>query len=1173
MSDPFSSIRRKPAAAATYGRKAMAARRIVMSHTSPANNTRALLTLLPVPSISSPVRNADDDSDTSSDLTGDSDGGVFAGNKGFTSTLVRDKPDTEAARAGPAAGNTWTHRTAQSAMTKLEFLYESTKAADTGNPLPSMSHVLLESAKDSWDIVDIGESRVGGSDGVGPAADTNRREAKPVQQTRRILRDNTDIIVTGKSASRAASASTKRTARQTAFKVALESAPRAERPNFKLTKTLPILNSKPTVAAAPEKADIAVGSRTALLSKAKPNTAPLKRVRSITTIASTEQRGSRSNGTNSRLSGSAAKESVILAGDDDDDVWDMRESVLSTTALSQPRDPVRRSSRTKTTAVPPSSREESIEIISDSDNETKIAGINTSLVCTPKAQVGAQHQLYSTQGPSSATLKRLQNRALGRSVVFTYGRPRDGDSDDELDTIFSRRLGLPTTLGVVSQPLLDFAGPMNSNDIDMPEDLHAGAGVYAASKRSRIAAVTSGHLFDFVDLSSVGGSGGCSLYSAEEFKRQLGDIIKGLSTGSSDESLDAACQLLVDGLDQTSFCEELLSNRQWLTMLLQALHRARGSGLALSATIVVVATAFSAPTTMQTLVFERQVLETVAEVLKLTVDSDILSFRCRSDFDSPEQYACISQMCRLARERELLGKSLTLSTYNLALSALHGFTRNDDAAFLAMAGLLRSEVRESGCLGLVVERVLSKSIPGFIQMHGQTSETAKTHSAFDDICAPRAFPGSKRMLLFGSCSADCAASGTKGSEADDLWMDFDLPEESKNVSKMPVVAPPRRARSSKEATTAAAASTGRQTHTVNGQLAGSFRTGGGTRHALQEEPDGAIPTYASIAVELEFLRFCTTASDENQDEMLGVDTCVPILLSLLTVCQQSSARLQGARLIRALETAALTLQLLVNLSNSSTVFCARFIAEQGLDVVSKSIALVSQKISSPDVMLSARQQKTCDFSPRRKALLDEAGDLRYDILLITSAMLTNLVESDPSAALYFGHVLQSPRCALSDRCFPECTCADRKPLTILLTQAFLACHSSAGNSADAAIAAGYISVLLGFLMRERTAGGRELILKQLPGRDTSLVVSHIKQFICVSDSVNQRFGGLIGGLAMVARNYSQQCTMIDDNAGDSGGNNSMKLSAAAALRRGGTSTNKSAMATSLQSIIDSLCKM
>ncbi|KAJ1897885.1 hypothetical protein LPJ66_003091 [Kickxella alabastrina] len=1032
-------------------------------------------------------------------------------------------------------------------MTKLEFLYESTKAADAGNPPPSTSHALLESAKDSWDIVDIGESRVGGSDGVGPAANTNRRETKPVQQTRRILRDNTDIIVTGKSASRAASASTKRTARQTAFKIVLESAPRAERPNFKLTKTLPILNSKPTAAAAPEKAAIAVGSRTASLSKAKPNTAPLKRVRSINTIASTEQRGSRSNDTSSRLSGSAAKESVILAGDDDDDdVWDMHESMLSTTALSQPRDSVRRSSRTKTTAVPPSSREDSIEIISDSDNETNIAGTNTSLACTPKAQVGTQHQLYSTQGPSSATLKRLQNHALGRNVVFTYGRPRDGDSDDELDDIFSRRLDLPTTLGAVSQPLFEFAGPMSSNDIDMPEDLHAGAGGYAASKRSRIVAVTSSHLLDLVDPSGVGGSGGCSLYSAEEFKRQLGDIIKGLSAGSSDESLDAACQLLVDGLDQTSFCEELLSNRQWLPMLLQALHRARGSGLALSATIVVVATAFSAPTTMQTLVFERQVLETVAEVLKLTVDSDILSFRRRSDFDSPEQYACISQMCRLARERDLLGKSLTLSTYNLALSALYRFTRNDDAAFLAMAGLLRSEVRESGCLGLVVERVLSKSIPGFIQMHGQASGTAKPHSAFDDICASRAFPGSKRVLLFGSCNADSAASGTKGGEADDLWMDFDLPEESKDVSKMPIVAPPR---------------------------PGSFRTGGGMRHALQEEPDGAIPTYASIAVELEFLRFCTTASDENQDEMLGVDTCVPTLLSLLTVCQQSSARLQGARLIRALETAALTLQLLVNLSNSSTVFSARFIAEQGLDVVSKSIALVSQKISSPDVMLSAHQQKTCDFSPRRKALLDEAGDLRYDILLITSAMLTNLVESDPSAALYFGHVLQSPRCALSDRCFPECTCADRKPLTILLTQAFLACHSSAGNSADAAIAAGYISVLLGFLMRERTAGGRELILKQLPGRDTSLVVSHIQQFICVSDSVNQRFGGLIGGLAMAARNYSQQHTMIADNVGDSGGNNSMKLSAAAALRRGGTSTNKSAMATSLQSIIDSLCKM
>ncbi|KAJ2332863.1 hypothetical protein GGI00_002599, partial [Coemansia sp. RSA 2681] len=247
---------------------------------------------------------------------------------------------------------------------------------------------------------------------------------------------------------------------------------------------------------------------------------------------------------------------------------------------------------------------------------------------------------------------------------------------------------------------------------------------------------------------------------------------------------------------------------------------------------------------------------------------------------------------------------------------------------------------------------------------------------------------------------------------------------------------------------------------------------------LLREANGNLPSFASVALELEILRFCTTESADNQSEVLAIDSCVPLLLALLAMCQQASAQQQGAALVRALEIAVLTLQLLVNLSNSSTVFCARFIACKGLDVVSKSIAFVSQKL---DKSASSIGHSTSEFSPRRKELVDNVSDLRYDILLVTSALLTNVVDSDPSSALYFSHVLQSPHAVT-----------------------------------DAAVAAGYLSVLLGLLVREKTAG-RESILRLLPDQSTAALIAHIEGFIRVSDAVNQRFAGLFGGLAFMSQ--------------------------------------------------------
>ncbi|KAJ1846712.1 hypothetical protein LPJ70_001901, partial [Coemansia sp. RSA 2708] len=67
-----------------------------------------------------------------------------------------------------------------------------------------------------------------------------------------------------------------------------------------------------------------------------------------------------------------------------------------------------------------------------------------------------------------------------------------------------------------------------------------------------------------------------------------------------------------------------------------------------------------------------------------------------------------------------------------------------------------------------------------------------------------------------------------------------------------------------------------------------------------------------------------------------------------------------------------------------------------------NVAIVSQKLALPRKPGAGN----VDFSPARKTLADEVGDLRYDILLVTSALLTNIVDSDPSCVLHIGHVRQ-----------------------------------------------------------------------------------------------------------------------------------------------------------------------
>ncbi|KAJ2157614.1 hypothetical protein GGF46_004384 [Coemansia sp. RSA 552] len=880
MDDPFASIRRKPVAAkATYGRKALVARRL-------AQTTGSLATSLP-PLPAKAAVSSDESSSDSSDAS-------------LKRTRYSKPADPRSRNTAPFA--------------RLGMAHSEAKAPATAKSASPRS--VFDATKHSWDL--------------GPQVLEPKAKRKTAQGAGRIAKNATAIL---------ASADGPLTRTGTSHR---------PKPAPKASQTMPAANAAIKARQNHQRTDTA--SQVTVKAAggiSKPRPARKRRARGTT------------DGT--------VRPSSALPVDKDaqrTDAWDMGDLLSSSPMFSavakskRKTSAQRRSKRSKDlpSSSPPSTpgrlanSNRSSQLLtsslagSDDDDDGRSGGIDRSVFepATPLTQQAAG----SERGPSVATSKRLQTRAFNQNVVYTYGRPRD-EPEDELMLGFSQALGIHAPSGARPQPLLESAGLSGSPD---------GYSSPVRARTGRSTALAAGHLLERLDdLAGESGAGSRSA-STEPFRQQLGAILEGFSPGVGDAEsrADSACVLLLERLSDEEFCEELLRSKQGLPTLLLGMHRARAARLAPPTTMLLIALAFSRPALIQVLVFERQALEIVARILKSAVASDILAQRHRSHFDTAAQHRGVAYICQLVREWELMGDMLSVSTYNLALAALHVFTRRDDAVFLAMASLLRNEMHESGCLGLVVERVLVWSIPTLIEQ------------------------------------------GTRMFQA---------------------------------------------------QLA--------------------------------------TGSDRGHDALaFGPDMAG-----------------QGDS------------DLLVNLANGSTLFCTRFVSCDGFDVVAKNVAVVSQKLSAK---ARAPAGSSTDFSPTRGSLADEIGDLRYDVLLVTSALLTNIVDADPSSIVHIGRVSQNRLCRLDKRCYPRCACPSRAPLAVLLAKAFVSCHSATG-SADADVAAGYLSVLLGFLMRDPLSPCYKDIREQLPGRDVATIIANIEKFRHISDTVARRFAGLLGGTGQAGR--------------------------------------------------------
>ncbi|KAJ2859884.1 hypothetical protein GGI22_002861, partial [Coemansia erecta] len=884
MADPFANLRRRPAATATYGRKALAARRAAM----PASALGAGQGRSPVPFPAAHTQGTSSDASDAASSSSEAD--------------VTDRP--------------WARRTAHMAISKLDSLYENTKPAtfvesasldkSSSGAIPSSSREVLESTKDKWDLDGVPSN-------LFPAAVTSKGtlpSKPPVKQPpKRALVGGNDSLKKPKG-----SQSAVRVKGSKIDKVGKPKGVNAGRGG----------KSAAAVTTRSSSSSSRLGSRNIRTPPVASQSTSSDHEAAMSVFEMSDLLSSSPIFTRSKGPGQPAKSkrSCVSMLEDND-------SLLSSSPPSTPGRLLESGKGRQRLSSHAGSE------FSDSDsihkNKTRAAADTNA---TPMAQVGNRQVLNSIQGPSTATSKRLQMRAYTHNVVYTYGRSRD-DEDYELGD------GAGALGSEISPTLRLQAAFETTSRLALEHTQHGG------NKRAH------GSLLDLVEAADPSTSSDNAKRNENEqaasvgpFKQQMSDIIHGLGTASRSEDLaSASCGKLLSKLEDQDFCDDLFSSKSMLSALVHALGRIRNDPVVLSTTMALIAIAFQTSTAMQMLVFEKQILETVAGILKAVSTNtvpDILALRHRQEFDTPTQYGCAEQICRLAFGHGLLDEGrMPLSTYNLALCALYGFSRSDDVALVAMAPLLRNEMHESGCLGLVAEQGLAVSVPTFVE---------KQRNSLPDV------PNAPARGLFSKGSDSCiqpTLSKDNCNEDDDEWMDFDLPEEMK---KAPVSFAGKKPKAGvgKMKTTAAANST--EHGNLNVKVFDRL---------LSREPKATAPSFASICIELEILRFCIAANVENQEELLSIEACVPTLLDLLAVCQQTST-------------------------------------------IAKSIALMSRGLATTYNKHSRSVHRHKTYTPPGLCaqLAEDANSLKYDVLLISCALLVNVVESDPSSTVYFAHVLQ-----------------------------------------------------------------------------------------------------------------------------------------------------------------------
>ncbi|CAH1764049.1 5583_t:CDS:10 [Entrophospora sp. SA101] len=180
--------------------------------------------------------------------------------------------------------------------------------------------------------------------------------------------------------------------------------------------------------------------------------------------------------------------------------------------------------------------------------------------------------------------------------------------------------------------------------------------------------------------------------------------------------------------------------------------------------------------------------------------------------------------------------------------------------------------------------------------------------------------------------------------------------------------------------------------------------------------------------------FCT----ENQMHIVEENKeFLKMLLEFLLYCHVEAFNINSQVLSSAMECLLGSLRVLINLTNDNQSCCQYIGGFDGISILMRLAIINSEK------------------------LVDN-----FDVLLLSIGLLINLVEMDPNNQNVFSKVEQNPQCSGSYKCLRTCKCFSRESALTCLVNLYNYQIHKGEEETDSNIAAAYMAILLGLLIKD-----------------------------------------------------------------------------------------------------------
>ncbi|KAG9284298.1 hypothetical protein G9A89_002108 [Geosiphon pyriformis] len=234
------------------------------------------------------------------------------------------------------------------------------------------------------------------------------------------------------------------------------------------------------------------------------------------------------------------------------------------------------------------------------------------------------------------------------------------------------------------------------------------------------------------------------------------------------------------------------------------------------------------------------------------------------------------------------------------------------------------------------------------------------------------------------------------------------------------------------------------------------------------ENDKSPKVNMSLSLDFECIEHClailenvTAFCPENQLYIVNHQRdLLPSLLQFLLYSQFEACRENAEDPSMVMECLLACLRVLINLTNDNQACC--------LEVGCLGGMVILMRLATLDQLPSERSAHS-DIKPPSKdnGETSENGEaLKFDVLLLSIGLLTNLVEMESTNQDEFRKVEQYSRCPGTRRCLRKCTCPKRKSAVSCLVSLYNHQIEKGHDQTDCNIVAAYMAILMGLLIKD-----------------------------------------------------------------------------------------------------------